>query len=166
MNINLRYLLILIVGLSTFSACKKYECNPLIFPLRTKKARVVNSWKYEIVLRNQLDVTAGMVKANGYEIDYTRSSVGLHDEGRFTMKTFFKHLDTTHQYDGSWKFQSDKEKLLLTYDNPDTLLTNGMEVWDLTRLQHRHLWWVENSGGDNIIEYRLTPTDESSGLFK
>jgi len=120
MNINLRYLLILIIGLSTFSACKKYEDNPYIFPMRTKEARVVNSWNYEFVLRNGLDVTTGMVT---------------------------------------------KEQLLLTYDDPAPV-TGATETWNLTRLQHRHLWWIKNTSDDNHFEYRLTPSNSSGGLFK
>jgi len=130
MNINLRYLLILIVGLSTFSACKKYEDNPYIFPMRTKEARVVNSWSYELVLRNGLDVTTGMVTDSEDEITI-----------------------------------SDKEQLLLTYDDPAPL-TGATEIWDLTRLQHRNLWWIKNTADDNHIEYRLTPSiNTGGGLF-
>jgi len=172
MNINLRYLLILIVGLSTFSACKKYEDNPYIFPMRTKEARVVNSWSYELVLRNGLDVTTGMVTDSEDEItiDYSRSSVGFDDKGRFATWIYFNDPDTLTgqnliQYDGSWEFQSDKEQLLLTYDDPAPL-TGATEIWDLTRLQHRNLWWIKNTADDNHIEYRLTPSiNTGGGLF-
>jgi len=173
MNINLKYLLILIIGLSTFSACKKYECNPLIFPLRTKKARVVNSWKYEIVLRNGLDVTTGMVTDSEDEetIDYSQSRIGFDDEGHFSTWVYFNDIDTTTgtnliQYDGKWSFVSKKERLKLIYE--DGIAPFGIDTvwWNLTRLQHRHLWWVENTDDDNNIEYRLTPTDDSKGLFK
>lgn len=166
MNINLRYLLILIIGLSTFSACKKYEDNPYIFPLRTKKARVVNSWKYELVLRNGLDVTTNMVTDDNDKIDYSLSSAGFDDEGRFTIKLFFNDSLTDPnpiQYDGDWEFQSDKEQLLLIYDFPDM----DTAVWDLTRLQHRRLWWKEVTPSGNNVEYRLTPSaGGGGGLFQ
>lgn len=172
MNNNLGYLLLLIIGLSMFSACKKYEDNPYIFSLRTKEARVVNSWKYELVLRNGLDVTTGVVtdSENEITIDYNKSSIGFDDEGRFATWIHFNEVDTLTgknlvQYDGSWEFQSDKEQLLLTYDNPAPP-TGDSEVWNLTRLQHRQLWWVENTDNGNNIEYRLMPANPSGGLFQ
>jgi len=173
MNIKLKYLLILLVGLSTFSACRKYEDNSFFFHLRTKEARVVNSWKYELVLRNGLDVTTGIVTDSESEItiDYNKSSVGFDDEGRFATWIHFNEPDSLTgdnliQYDGSWEFQSNNDQLLLTYDNPAPP-TGDTEVWNLTRLQHRNLWWVENTDNGNNIEYRLAPKNNTSGgLFQ
>lgn len=171
---NLRYLLILIIGLSAFgmfSGCRKYECNPYIFPVRTKKARVVNSWKYELVLRNGLDVTTGKVmdSENEITIDYSLSRIGFDDKGRFSTWIYFNDpidtLDNLVQYDGSWKFQNNKEELRLTFDEPYPP-TGDTAIWNLTRLQERQLWWVEDSNDDNHLEYRLVPTLEvSGGLF-
>lgn len=172
MNNNLRYLLILLVGVSTFSACKKYEDNPWIFPMRTKEARVVNSWEYELVLRNGLDVTTGLVTDSEDEktIDYSKSSIGFDDEGNFSTWVHFNEVDTLTgenlvQYDGKWEFQANKEQLKLVYE--DNIAPFGIDtvVWDLTRLQHRHLWWKEYTADENNIEYRLQPTEKSSGLF-
>jgi len=157
-------------GLGMFSGCKKYECNPYIFPVRTKKARVVNSWKYELVLRNGLDVTTGKVvdSENEITIDYSLSSIGFDKEGRFATWIHFNEaidtLDNLVQYDGSWEFQNEKEQLLLTFDEPYPP-TGDTVVWNLTRLQERQLWWIENTGDDNHLEYRLTPTLETNGFF-
>jgi|GEM_PF-677967 len=174
MNKNLRYLLLLIIGLSTFSACKKYEDNPYIFPLRTKEARVVNSWKYELVTRNGLDVTTGLVADSEDEktVDYSKSRIGFDEDGHFTTWLHFNEPDTAGenllQYDGKWEFVSDKEQLKLVFEDgiiPLNLSTDTI-FWNLTRLQHRHLWWGETTTDDNNIEYRLIPTRERGGLFQ
>jgi len=173
MNINLKYLLVLIVGLSSFSACKKYEDNPLIFPIRTKKARLVNSWEYQLVLRNGLNVTTGLVTDSEDEqtVDFSKSSIGFDDQGNFSTWVHFNEIDTLTgsnlvQYDGKWEFQSDKEQLRLVYEDNIAPLGVDTVVWDLTRLQHRHLWWKEVTADGNNVEYRLSPTGDSGGLFK
>jgi len=155
---NLRYLLfflIAIFGCSMFSACK-YEDNPFI-SFRTKKARLVNSWQYELVLRNGLDVTTGRVVDSDQEvtIDYSLSSIGFDDQGRFA--TWIHFVDTLRQYDGDWEFSDDKEEVKLTYDASAVPPTGNSETWKITRLQERHLWLEEQTPEGNNIQYRLVP---------
>ncbi len=160
------YTAVALIIILAFSSCKKYECNPLIFPVRTKKARVVNSWNYELVLRNGLDVTTGNVTANTGEstIDYSLSRIGFDDQDRFSTWIYFNDLDTLKQYDGSWEFQDKREKVVLKFDEPYPPVGQVQE-WNLIRLQENRLWWTEVIDDINNLEYRLTPSSPSGGLF-
>ena len=169
-NIRPNALFILaVLALSTLASCSKYEDNSWFFHLRDKEKRVVNSWDYELVLRNGLDVTTGSVLDSEDEItiDYSQSSIGFDDDGRFATWIYFNEIDSVSnliQYDGSWEFANDKEVIILTFDEP-VPPTGGMQTWNLSRLQENSLWWIENTDDDNHIEYRLTPNLESGGLF-
>ncbi len=166
MKVLYPYLSLLLVVTLAFSSCRKYECNPYIFPLRTKKARVVNSWNYDLVLRNGLDVTTGNVTANTGEatIDYSLSKIGFDNQDRFATWIYFNDLDTLKQYDGSWEFQDKKEKVILKFDEPFPP-SGQFQEWNLIRLQERNLWWTEDTEENNHLEYRLTPTAGKSGIL-
>ena len=126
----------------------KYEDGPFI-TLRSKKARVVNSWNYDLVLRNGLDVTGG---SPGFSVDYSKSSIGFDDNGRFSViEHYADTLVAPVQYDGSWSFQDDKSQIALNYDN------GTIRTWTIARLCEVSFWVEEDISG-NIIQYQLKPS--------
>lgn len=125
--------------------CSKYDNGPWI-SLRSKQNRLVNPWKYSLVLLNGNNVMDGKVPGT---INFTESSIGFNKEGRFTEVNTID--DTANQKDGSWSFDEDKAILQLTYDD-------GSDNRNLTilKLKHEDLWLKEESG-ENLKEYRLVP---------
>ncbi|MEO1435476.1 MAG: hypothetical protein AAFV80_08060 [Bacteroidota bacterium] len=138
----------------SMSACKKYEDGPW-FTLRGKKARVVNSWDYQLVLRNGLDVTDGL--PDPASIDYSASKIGFNDENRFT--TVIQYSDSTAipntRFDGTWAFDENEENIILIYDQPAPMELDS-QVWRITKLRENELW-AEEDFGNNLYEYRLQP---------
>ncbi|MEM7101748.1 MAG: hypothetical protein AAF502_01380 [Bacteroidota bacterium] len=135
--------------------CKKYPNGPW-FTLRGKEARVVNSWCYELVLRNGLDVTEGLPELS---IVYSKSSIGFNDDGRFS--TIIHYSDSINfpaeRYDGNWAFINNEEEILLDYDAP-TPMAGDSQIWVITKLREKELW-AEEDFGSNLYEYRLFPSD-------
>ena len=114
--------------------------------MRGKENRLVNPWKYSLVLRNGDNVMDGKVPGS---INYTESSIGFNEEGRFTEINSIDAIAS--QKDGNWSFDEDKTILQLTFDD-------GSEDRNLTilKLKHEELWLKEVSG-ENLKEYRLVP---------
>ena len=129
----------------SFWSCSKYDDGPWI-SLRGKENRLVNPWKYSLVLRNGDNVMDGKVPGS---INYTESSIGFNEEGRFTEINSIDAIAS--QKDGNWAFDEDKTILQLTFDD-------GSEDRNLTilKLKHEELWLKEVSG-ENLKKYRLVP---------
>ena len=144
----------LLLVMATSFGCRKYENGPW-FTLRSKEGRVINSWKYELVLRNGLDVTAGQPELS---IVYSESTIGFNDNKRFS--TIITYSDTLNfppqRHDGTWAFSDNHEDLILTYDLPGPL-AGDTQTWVITKLREHQLW-AEESFDNNLYEYRLIPT--------
>lgn len=140
----LLYLGILILS-SGFIACK-YDNGPLV-SIRTKEARVINSWAYELTLRNGLNVTTASVPG---AINYVNSSIGFDNNGLFSL---IEDIDSTLTvYDGTWGFSDKKESILLTYTS-NSIPSRELFIRKLT---HKRLW-LEEVINDEIYLYELIP---------
>lgn len=115
--------------------------------LRTKEARVINSWAYDLALRNGLNVTTALVSD---EINYVNSSIGFDDNGLFSLIEDVNSDLTV--YDGTWLFSDKKESILITYTDasiaPRELL--------IKKLAHKRLW-LEEVIDDEIYQYEMVP---------
>ncbi len=151
-----RFLLILLIGSFLFSlGCKKYEEGPWL-TFRKKEERVRNSWDFDRVWYNGLDVTSGTEAGS---IQYNNSRIGFNDDNRFSV--YYAYVlapgDSSAQfvqYDGAWSFQNNHEELFLDFDGgqlPD-------QTWKITQLREKVLWCDEELGQDKF-EYRLIPTN-------
>jgi len=130
---------------SSFSSCK-YEEGPYI-SLRSKDARVINSWKYDLTLRNGLNVTTALVAD---EINYINSSIGFDDNGKFSL---IEEIDSVLIiYDGTWSFSDKKESILIEYTD-GTVLPRELFI---RKLANKKLWLEENID-DEIYQYELSP---------
>jgi len=129
----------------SFLACSKYDDGPWI-SLRSKQNRLVSPWKYNLVLRNGDNVMDGKVPGS---INYTESSIGFSEEGRFTE---INTIDSAaKQQDGDWSFDEDKNILQLSFDDGST--NRNLTI---LKLKHEELWLKEEFG-ENLKEYRLVP---------
>ncbi len=149
------YFLFLLLALFLLgeTSCK-YDDGPFI-AFRSRKKRVVNSWQYNLVYRNGLDVTSG---AADLSVNFSNSSIGFNDDNRFTSIVNYTSLDTSYtvQYDGTWGFIEEDAKIELSYDVP--VPPEGQnQVWTITRLKER-VFWAQEELGENLYEYRLIPT--------
>lgn len=129
--------LLLIVGAmctTTFSACKKYENGPRL-SLHTKKARIVNVWKYDHVTANGTDVTAS----------YVNRSVEFKKDDNYIL------TDGLYANAGTWQFASDKEDIVLSATNSSSAIT-----WHILKLKNRELWVAEHNGSSSY-EYHFLP---------
>ena len=134
--------------------CRKYENGPW-FSLRSKEGRVINSWDYELVLRNGLDVTEGQPELS---IVYSSSSIGFNENKRFS--TIIAYTDSLtnppQRFDGTWGFSDNEDDLILTYDPPGPMGVDS-QVWVITKLRKNQLW-AEEVFDNNLNEYRLVPS--------
>lgn len=130
---------------SFFQSCK-YDDGPIL-SLRTKNARLINSWAYDLSLRNGLNVTTASVPG---EINYINSSIGFDDNGLFSL--IEEVDDVLMVYDGTWEFSDKKESISLIYSDsaaePRELIIN--------KLTKKRLW-LEELIDDEIYRYELVP---------
>ena len=118
------------MALVTFSSCGKYEEGPGI-SLRSKKARVVNTWVIEKYLVNGEDLTSQILLFLGsYSMEYKK-------DGTFVML-----IDGESEV-GTWSFDSKKENLELMYDG-----STSKDLSKILRLTNNEMWLVEDDGSD------------------
>lgn len=128
----------LILGVST--GCKKYEEGPVI-SLRTKKARVANTWKIEKAFNDGQDVTSS----------YDQYELYMSKDGDAKLVTIYAYGDFTGEFetDGTWKFEDSKETLVLDYEDDD-----ADEKYQILKLKENELW-LREEGQDT--ELHLIP---------
>ena len=116
------------------ASCKKYEDGPLI-SLRSKKARVVNTWVIDKVINKGVDVT------QNYPDDYT---LDIKDDGTFSV------LYNGVEYSGKWEFSEDKSSLNMTWDN-----SGLVSVWVIKRLKNKEFNYEETVQTEVIDFYMV-----------
>lgn len=125
------------MALVTFSSCGKYEEGPGI-SLRSKKARVVNTWVIEKYLENGVDLTNDILPFLGsYTIEYKKDET-------------FEILNDGDREIGKWSLDSKKENLEMMYDG-----STSKDLAKILRLTNDELWLVEDDGTDKYeIHYK------------
>lgn len=111
---------ILMVALLVGAAsCKKYEEGPG-FSLRSKKARVANTW----IIDQYVDADGDVQKET--------------DSDTYEMKkdgTFTRSYGST-SFDGKWEFRKDKEQLAFVYEHYES-------VYTIIKLKEKELWLAD-----------------------
>ncbi len=120
MKIKILLFSITIVIISIFNGCKKYEEGPL-FSLSSKKARVVNTWKYAKVFNFN--------SGSDYTSQYSNSYLEFKKDGT-SIQT-----DGSSSVVGKWDFATDKENIILT-GNGSSISYN----YQIRRLTSNELW--------------------------
>ena len=105
------------------TSCNTYEDGPKL-SLRSKKARMANTWKVIEATDADDNVTAAYA---GWTWKMTK-------EGDFTTGGSTASTTPAVQ-EGDWEFNADKDKLIITYEG----VTLPVK-WIITRLKNDELW--------------------------
>lgn len=121
------FAIILIIGAS-LTSCKKYEEGPA-FSLRSKTARVANTWKVESYTINGTDYTSTLTNIN-----YTET---------YDKDGNYSYSSTTDAGSGKWEFQSDKEQI-----KRSGVSGQSTETLFILRLKEKEFWYYYMDGKD------------------
>jgi hypothetical protein len=123
------------------SSCSKYEDGPSL-SLRSKKARLCHEWKIvkvtEVVTVDEIDVTAHWADLT---YDYKKDGAFYRTRNNVTST-------------GTWKFDDDKENLILTLDGSTT-----PEIYEIKRLAYKELW-VNSEIANKTTKFKFAIKEE------
>ena len=119
--------IILIIGAS-LTGCKKYEEGPAL-SLRSKTARVANTWKVESFTINGVDNTSSLTSIN-----YTET---------FDKDGNYSYNSSAGTGSGKWEFQSDNEQI-----KRSGVSGQSTETLYILRLKEREFWYYYLDGND------------------
>lgn len=122
MKINLIFTLLIAV---TFTGCI-YEDGPK-FSLRSKNARIINTWYIDKVYEEGVD------KTDDYKSVYVNYKLDIKSDDNYDLSYKAGNL-INYSESGTWKLSDDKTKLLYTPKN-------GKEnSWTILRLKNSEFW--------------------------
>ncbi|MEW6468335.1 MAG: hypothetical protein AB1458_05385 [Bacteroidota bacterium] len=124
------------------SACKKYEEGP-VFSLRSKKARVDNTWKIEKYYENGVDLTAAVLSAEDITIDLTK-------EGKVTWTEVDLQSGSGNTKTGVWEFTDSKKSILVQISGGVSFSGTGSDIWNILRLKNKEFWFTVMNGSDQV----------------
>lgn len=119
--------IILIIGTS-LTGCKKYEDGPAL-SLRSKTARVANTWKVESYTINGFDNTSSLTSIN-YTETYDK-------DGNYSYNS------SLGSGSGKWEFQSDKEQI-----KRSGVAGQSTETLFILRLKEKEFWYYFLDGNN------------------
>jgi hypothetical protein len=134
---SLKYIsLAVIVAIVGFSSCKKYEDGPA-FSLKSKKARVANTWEIDVAYRN------GEVVTDDYDEFTLRTEV----DGNASLAALYSLGDFSFEYEtqGTWQFEDSKEVISFDYENDD-----ADAKYQILKLENDNMWLREQGGEDEL----------------
>jgi len=119
------------------SSCETYEDGPS-FTLVSATNRVANTWKIEKVFVNDVD-RSSLFQAliDTYKVELTK-------DGELT-ETFTTSMGT-HTNEGTWTFDSNKERIITTISGSTT-------SYKILRLKSSEMWLEEIDDGNKIVTH-------------
>lgn len=137
---NLFY--ILLVGLITFSACKKYEEGPGI-SLRSKSSRLEGDWKAE-----EFYINGEKQEEDPNEEEHVTTFT---KDGKYIQK------EGQHQTEGTWEFVNDKEEIKVYMTDTSSGMTFTYDfTYKILKLKNNELW-LELTIGSDKYEIHMVP---------
>lgn len=134
----------------SLDSCKKYEDGPLL-SFRSKQERVVNSWKLEKYLNNDIDKTAELTVTNYKEFYNADGSC---------KRTFNDSSGDFVDQPGTWAFNSDKTEINIngigSVELSQSLGTVSASAIKILRLKEKEFWYSFENGGSRH-EFHLIP---------
>lgn len=122
-----------IITVLNFSSCSKYEDGPK-FSLRTKKARLTGEWEV-VRIGNET------YPQNGYTLEMT-----FEKDGDFEFK--YSYSGYSYTYSGDWAFTSDKEDIVINYDN----FVGNTQMYEILRLKNDEVWLEDPQNNEWRLE--------------
>lgn len=122
-------------------SCKKYSEGPRI-SVRTKTERVCNKWK--IVTSNNLYYGIAEI----YSVEFNKNGAYIIEVSSGTSTTEF--------ITGTWKFEDQKEKMVLYMPAFSYRHFNFLETYDtvsILKLKEKELWYTGNYGEQHLLPY-------------
>ncbi len=120
------------------TSCGKYPDGPSI-SFRTKKARLVNTWK--------------VTEATDADDDITENTAGetltIDKDGKWKRAGETKN-GPVQEFTGTWELSNDKDILILTYDDATIVIP---QQWKINRLKNDELW-LENAQANSTSATR------------
>lgn len=132
-----------VIGLlsgTALTSCKKYEEGPSL-SLRSRKARVANTWKIEQYLVNGSDQTSGI---NALLPNYTET---YDKDGNYSFAY------TNNSGSGRWEFQNSDLEI-----KRNGVSNQSSETLIILKLKEKEFWYKIVSGND-VEEVHLVPAD-------
>lgn len=137
MKTILKSITALFVG-ATFilTSCNKYEDGPA-FSLRSKTARIANTWQVDKAYEDAEDVTD----------QYDQYELQMFSNGDARLAALYTFGDFTFEFetDGTWEFENNAEDLALDFDNDDADRT-----YEILRLKEDELWLKAKGGSTEL----------------
>ena len=112
---------IILIMSASLMGCKKYEDGPAL-SLRSKTARVANTWKVESYTINGFDNTSSLTSIN-YTETYDK-------DGNYSYNS------SLGSGSGKWEFQSDKEQI-----KRSGVAGQSTETLFILRLKEKEFWY-------------------------
>lgn len=140
MNLTLRKAtLFFFVAAFGMAACNKYEEGPVV-SLRSKKARLANTWQVDEVYDDEgekveMDSTSNNDATQTFEKD-----------GGYKME-----VPNFGELTGEWEFDDDKEKVIITME---FFGQTDESEYTILRLKNDELWYED----EDDYEYRMVPS--------
>lgn len=131
------FFIITIVFLIILTACKKYPEGPTL-SLRTKSARLSNSWKIQSYKFNSMDSTT-FVK----NYLFNNYLLTINKQGSYSMQynAVLGFLSFPFNEAGKWVFSNNKKDVIFTKESGNTSAVVGSNVtWEILRLNESELW--------------------------
>jgi hypothetical protein len=130
--------------------CKKYPEGPSI-SFRTKKARIINSWKVSKYLENNVDLTTN------FNSVFTNFSFITSKDGEYkiikVVRVFSTNVTTTEY--GNWNLASNKKTLNLTPVSISSGTLPSSSSCQILKLFEDEMWLRIIDSTGKIIEYHL-----------
>lgn len=140
------FALVLMIGTTTLSSCRKYEEGPNI-SLRSKEARVANNWRIESAELNGVNLSSDPFYAKQKHFFYRNKSymVTIIDPQTFEATN----------YSGEWKFFDNDKKIAISIKNFSGNIETVTE-YNIIKLFNNQ-FWIRTV--DNTLELHFVPTE-------
>jgi hypothetical protein len=140
-GIPLNIAILAILVFTMLPACKKYEEGPAI-SFRSKKERVVNTWKLDSYLYDGVDKTGELTVTNYTEI---------YNEDGSCKRTFNDSSNDFVDQPGTWSFSDDKAKLSIngigSVELNQNIGTVSASSITIIKLKEKEMWYRFENGG-------------------
>lgn len=122
--------------LLVLTGCKKYDEGPAI-SLKSKKARVANTWIIDKAYSKGVDVTK----------DYDEFILKTTVDGDATLAALYSIGAFSFEYEtnGTWQFENNKENIAFDYKNDA-----ADKTYQILKLEIDNMWLREKGGEDEL----------------